>query len=186
MNLQKTEPAPSPGVRRGGFVIAAVLFLWFLAGAVVADFRLVNTSMKAGDLELVEWVNENTGMGATFALATGREFSMTDPLQEWFPALTGRTSLTTLQGKEWTLGKEFFPWFKELVAFQKCPAAACLTEWSRRNQVEYDYLIVIIPEEAAADELSNSLRSLGRSVRGSDSYTLVFENDHGLIFEFIK
>ena len=183
MNLQKTEPISSPGVRPARFVIALVLFLWFMLGAVITDFRLVNTSLKAGDLDLIEWVNENTSADATFALATGREFSMTDPLQEWFPALTSRTSLTTLQGKEWTLGDAFFPWYEELVKFQKCPDAVCVDEWSRRNQAGYDYLIVLIPEETANDELSDSLRSLGHSVRGSGSYSLVFESDHGLIFE---
>lgn len=183
---RKTGPVPSSGLRRGGGVIGSVLFLWIMLGAVITDFRLVNTSLKAGDLELVEWVNENTGADNIFALATGREFSMTDPLQEWFPTLTGRTSLTTLQGREWTLGDAFFPWYEELVKFQKCPDAVCVNEWSRRNQVEYDYLIVLIPDEAAMDELSDSLRSLGAAVRGSDSHTLVFESDHALVFELKK
>ena len=186
ISSQKTGPVSSSGMRRGGFVIGSVLFIWFMLGAVITDFRLVNTSLKAGDLELVEWVNENTGGDKIFALATGREFSMTDPLQEWFPALTGRTSLTTLQGKEWTLGDAFFPWFEELVKFQKCPDAACLSGWSRRNRVGYDYLIVLIPEATAADDLSDSLRSLGRSARESDLHRLVFESDHALIFESIK
>lgn len=186
MSFRKPGAVPRSGVRRGVFVMGSVLFIWFMLGAVITDFRLVNTSLKPGDLELVEWVNENTGTDKTFLLATGREFSMTDPLQEWFPALTGRTSLTTLQGKEWTLGDAFFPWYEELVKFQKCPNAACVNEWSRRNQAAYDYLIVLIPEAAATDGLSDSLRALGGSVRGSEIHTLVFESEHALVFELKK
>jgi hypothetical protein len=186
MNFQKAESIQSSGLRRVGFVIGSIFFIWFMIGAVITDFRLVNTSLKAGDLELIEWVNENTDADKTFALATGHEFSMTDPLQEWFPALTGRTSLTTLQGKEWTLAKKFFPWYEELTIFQKCPDLICLNDWSVRNAAEYDYLIVLIPPETAKDDLSNSLRSLGVSVRSSAAHVLVYESEQALIFEYIK
>jgi hypothetical protein len=34
---------------------------------------------------MIEWVDSNVDDGKTFLLATGREFSITDPMQEWFP-----------------------------------------------------------------------------------------------------
>jgi hypothetical protein len=183
MNFQKTESVSSPWVRRGGVVIGLIVFLWFMAAAIIGDFRLVNTSVKTEDLELIQWVNENTSADTTFALATGREFSMTDPLQEWFPALTGRTSLTTLQGKEWTLSEEFFPWLLQLAAFQKCPDMTCVNDWSFRHDAAYDYLIVLIPPETARDALFESLRSLGSSARASAALILVYESEDALVFE---
>jgi hypothetical protein len=135
---------------------------------------------------MIEWVNENVDEGKTFALATGREFSMTDPLQEWFPALTGRKSLTTMQGLEWTLAGDFFPWYEQLTEFQKCADMTCVESWSARNNVNYEYLIVLIPAETENGGLFDSLRSLGVSARESESHMLVFESEHVLVFEHKK
>lgn len=186
INPGKGESIKRPAARRGLLLIGIGMLVWFVIVAVITDFRLVNTSLKAGDLAMIEWVNENTGAGKTFALATGREFSMTDPLQEWFPALTRRTSLTTLQGMEWTLAGDFFPWYEQLTEFQKCPDVACLNGWSIRNGRDYDYLIVLIPPDLAEGEMAESLRSLGLSARASAAYVLVYESANALIFEYKK
>ncbi|MCK6582485.1 MAG: glycosyltransferase family 39 protein [Anaerolineales bacterium] len=182
----KEESVKRPAVRRGLLFVGVGMLVWFVLVAVITDFRLVNTSLKAGDLAMIEWVNENSDAGKTFALATGREFSMTDPLQEWFPALTGQTSLTTLQGMEWTLAGDFFPWYEQLTEFQKCPNVACLNEWSIRNGRAYDYLIVLIPPDLAEGEMAESLRSLGLSARTSAAHVIVYESANALIFEYKK
>jgi hypothetical protein len=111
---------------------------------------------------------------------------MTDPFQEWFPALTRQHSLTTIQGLEWTLAGDFFAWYEQLTAFQKCADMTCVAEWSLRNHVRFDYLIVLIPPENETGGLAGSLASLGLSARASDSLTLLFESDHALVFEVKK
>ena len=167
-----------------GLILGLSIFL--LLGASAFGFQLVNTSLKTYDLEMIEWVRDNATGEKIFALATGREFSMSDPLQEWFPALTGQKSLTTIQGLEWTLNDEFFPWYEQLTKFQKCADINCVNEWAARNNAEYDYLIVLIPEATATNDISYSLRSLGDSVLESNLHMLVFENEHALIFELKK
>jgi hypothetical protein len=62
----------------------------------------------------------------------------------------------------------------------------CVSEWSMRNAVTYDYLIVAIPSESDNSELTNSLRSLAVSTRNSDSYILVNESANALVFELKK
>jgi hypothetical protein len=119
-------------------------------------------------------------------LATGREFSMSDPMQEWFPALTGQYSATTMQGLEWTLGDRFFPWYDQLIAFQHCAEVSCVSEWSARNGVDYDYLIVTIPPESDKSELANSLRSLAVLTRSSAIYLLVYKSDNASVFKLTK
>ncbi len=135
---------------------------------------------------MIEWVNSNIGEDKTFLLATGREFSMSDPLQEWFPTLTDQYSVTTLQGLEWTLADGFFPWYEQLAEFQHCADVACVDEWSTRNGVDYNYLIVMIPPDTDKRELAVSLRSLAVSVRGSDMYSLAYESERALVFEYKK
>jgi hypothetical protein len=156
---------------------------YFLLIASVTDFQLVNTSLKPADLEMIEWVNSNVADGRTFLLSTGREFSMSDPMQEWFPALTKQHSATTLQGLEWTLSEKFFPWYDQLVTFQHCADMDCVNMWSKTNSVDYDYLIVTVPPKEDKSDFADYLRSLAISARDSDSHALVYESKSALVFE---
>ncbi|MBI3151673.1 MAG: hypothetical protein HYZ21_06045 [Chloroflexi bacterium] len=173
-------------MRRGSQALVFGAMFWFVLVAAVTDFQLINTSLKEGELKMVEWVNSDAGEGKTFLLATGREFSMSDPLQEWFPALTGQYSATTLQGLEWTLAEGFFPWYEQLAEFQHCANVNCVSEWTNRNGVDYDYLVVMIPDEDDRNELSLSLRSLAGSACSSGEYLLVYESGRALVFEYKK
>jgi len=156
---------------------------YFILIASISDFQLINTSLKPADIQMIEWVNSNVADGKTFLLSTGREFSMSDPMQEWFPALTKQRSATTLQGLEWTLSEKFFPWSRQLVDFQHCADLNCVSQWSAGNAVDYDYLIVTIPPKEDKSEFGNSLRSLALSTRSSASLMLVYESKTALVFE---
>jgi len=159
---------------------------YFLLVAGVSDFQLINTSLKPADLEMIAWVNANVEDEKNFLLSTGREFSMSDPMQEWFPALTKQHSVTTLQGLEWTLSDKFFPWYEQLVEFQHCADLACVTAWSATNNVDYDYWLVTIPPEEDQSEFGKSLRRLAISTRASDSHRLVYESKTALVFQVKK
>jgi len=177
-----TQPGSvmSKPLSQGLIFISAFCFI-LMAG--ISDFQLINTSLKPTDLEMVAWVNSNVQDRQTFLLSTGREFSMSDPLQEWFPALTRQHSATTLQGLEWTLAKRFFPWSRQLVMYQHCADLECVTSWSAVNGVRYDYLIVVIPPHEDSSQLGRDLRSLALSVRSSTSHQLVYESGTALVFE---
>ncbi|MEW6028631.1 MAG: hypothetical protein ACOYZ8_01370 [Chloroflexota bacterium] len=158
--------------------------IYMLLGASVFGLQLVNTSLTAGDRAAMAWVNENLPADGSFVLITGREFSMTDPLQEWFPALTGQRSQSTLQGYEWLLGNQFFPRYQSLVDLQHCGDIACVEDWSAQTGLDYDYLLVkILPEGA---DLAYSTASLLRSAREADSLTVVYESKSLVIFQKVK
>jgi hypothetical protein len=135
---------------------------------------------------MIDWVKSHVDGNKNFLLATGREFSMSDPAQEWFPALTEQHSVTTLQGLEWTLQGKFFPWYEQLTDFQHCPDVDCVHEWSARNGVNYDYLIVAIPSVEDESDLADSLRSLAVSARASRLYVLDYESETSLVFELVR
>ena len=180
------EQAEVVMMKRVSQILAFNLAFYLILVASIFDFQLVNTSLKSSDLKMIEWVDANIADGKTFLLATGREFSMSDPMQEWFPALTGQYSATTMQGLEWTLGDRFFAWYDQLIEFQHCADVNCVSEWSERNDIEHDYLIVTIPSEKDNSKMVNSLRGLGVSTRASALYLLVYESDNALIFEVEK
>ncbi len=186
--MSRSDGAQDEGLlqKRGIQTLLFGLLIYFVLVASIFDLQLVNTSLKPADLQMIEWVNVNVTEEKTFLLASGREFSMSDPLQEWFPALTGQYSATTMQGLEWTLGERFFPWYDEVIAFQHCADVQCVSEWSTRNHVDYDYLIVMILPENDQRELANSVRSLGTSARTSALHLLIYESETALVFELSK
>ena len=180
------EQAEAMFMKRGVQILLFGFMLYSVMGASIFDFQLVNTSLKPADLKMIEWVNANVAAKKTFLLATGREFSMSDPMQEWFPALTKQYSVTTMQGLEWSLSEKFFIWYDQLIAFQHCADISCVSEWSTRNDVDYDYLIVTVPLENDESDLANSLRSLATSARSSALHLLAYESENALVFEQIK
>jgi hypothetical protein len=173
-------------MKRASQILVFGAAFYFILAASISDFQLVNTSLKPEDIKMIGWVNANVDDGKTFLLSTGREFSMSDPMQEWFPALTKQHSATTLQGLEWTLSAKFFPWYEQLVSFQHCADMDCVSQWSANNNVDHDYLIVTIPPKEDESDFGKSLRSLALSTRSSASYKLVYESQTALVFEVKK
>jgi hypothetical protein len=111
------------------FGIAFYLFF----NTAVFGVGLAGASLSPADRETIAWVDANIPAGSDFLLLTGEQYSMKDPFQEWFPALTEQHSQTTLQGAEWTLAEKFFPFYGELVALQHCADVACLDDWGERT-----------------------------------------------------
>ena len=67
---------------------------------------------------------------------------MSDPIQEWFPALAERESQTTMQGLEWNLNQDFFPRLRSLITLQACTTLDCVNQWSANTDLSYDYLLI--------------------------------------------
>lgn len=163
------------------------LALYLLIGAAISDFQLLNTSLKPAHLEMLRWVDMNIEDGREFLVFTGREFSMSDPLQEWFPALTGQHSISTIQGLEWTLGERFFPWYEKVSEFQACADADCIHAWASANRLNFEYLVVALPSESARNTTMADLpRGMAESLRGSDEYRLLYESGDALVFQHRK
>jgi len=166
--------------------IVLTLTLYFMFTATFGGFQLINSSLKPADLELIHWVNTNIEKNKAFLLTTGHQYSMSDPLQEWFPALTDQHSVATLQGMEWTQGDNFFPWLEQLATVQQCASIECVENWRTRNSVRYDYLIVTNPDDADLSESAVALRSLTNSALNSNTYMLIHKTQNFRIFKFIE
>ena len=122
------------------------------------------------------WIKENTPRDASFLPLTGIPSPEIDPFIEWFPALTERRSQSTIQGLEWILEEQFFERYSDLAELQSCETLACITDWSGRTGLEYQYLVV---RESGAGE------GILRSLQNSSDYQQVFSNGNVLVFELI-
>lgn len=155
------------------FLLLGIIFYLFL-GSALYDFRLINTSLVPPDPQAAfDWARRNTPPDSEFLILTGLPGIMTDPIQEWFPALAERRSQTTLQGLEWTLGAAFFPRLEALVSLQECRVVACVEAWSAETGLGYSH--VLVQRTEAARLLDNFKHDPG--------YRLIFENTEVSIFE---
>jgi hypothetical protein len=159
-----------------------ITFYLFFSAAIFG-LDLARMSLSTADLETIAWVEANIPPGSDFLLLTGEQYSMKDPFQEWFPALAEQHSHTTLQGTEWTLAGNFFPFYGELVALQHCADVKCIEEWGERTGLDHQYLLIKLLPEGSPSMLKGSLDLLFVSVQDSGQYTIVYEAENAVIFE---
>jgi hypothetical protein len=154
----------------------SVLLIYFFVLSFGLREGLPRISLNETDRETMTWIRTNLPAESRFLLITnaGQISPMTDAYQEWFPVLAERQSQNTLQGSEWTLGAEFFPYSQQLVALQSCPDVDCLHEWTGRNSVQIEYILIQI--KRASPELIAPLRA-------DERYQVVHESTTSVIFK---
>jgi hypothetical protein len=164
-------------------LFAIALYLFF--GSAIFGLQLAGASLAESDRETMAWIASNIEPGADFLLLTGEEYSMKDPFQEWFPALTSQHSHTTLQGTEWTLGRNFFPFYGELVSLQHCTNVSCLESWGQRTGIDHNYLVIRQLPEDSQSALRGSLTLLKDSVLQDSKYSLIHGSQNAMIFKYV-
>ena len=162
-------------------VVAYVLVLAFL-GAFTYDLSLATYVVPTSSRAAMQWIRQNTQTDGRFLVLTGRTDPFSDPSAEWFPALAQRTSESTIQGREWTLGAGFMPFLKDLSTLQGClnGSPACLDDWATSHGVQFEYVYIEKPLEASAPTPSGLLTY---QLRQDAAYALVFENSGVAVFQ---
>ncbi len=107
------------------------------------SFTIAKTVLPDSARQAFIWVEANTPADSKFLVLTGNQEVMVDAVQEWFPSLTYRHSISTLQGLEWTLADQFNPRVSQLSRVQACRTMACVEEWTQGGQFKYTYLMVM-------------------------------------------
>ncbi len=132
----------------------------------------------------MEWTVQNSAPQSRYLILTANPW-WDDPLTEWFPALTGRTSLTTVQGYEWTSRFQFAERVSSYDAVRDCLQsiqADCLAQWSDARLIAFDYLFVPkLPPVRGQTALEST--PLVQAIRQSPNYQLVSEQEGALIFK---
>lgn len=156
----------------GGFI---VMLTYLLLVSWRENSNLLRISLTRTDRETMEWVRNHTPPESRFLLFTntGQISPMADSYQEWFPALAERRSQNTLQGTEWTLGSDFFPFSQRLTALQACQTADCLVEWMLLEGIEADYFLF---------KKQGASRLLMESMRADRNHHVVYDSESAIIF----
>jgi hypothetical protein len=136
--------------------------------------------LPAGEKEAMEWVREHTPADSRFLVISSSWLWARDQTGEWFPALAERTSLTTVQGREWVPGGADYRAAQErFKALQACADAACLDAVAPHTHVFVSKTPVAVDPGVPRDLTLALRRSLAQSLR----YTLIYSNASADVYE---
>jgi hypothetical protein len=159
------------------YVLFGTIAYLFMSG-MISSMQLGNgLRLLPEERQALNWVVANTSKDSRFLLLTG-DAALSDPLSEWFPALTERISLVTPQGHEWTPASPLIP---NLIAYNHAQLCLnedvdCLASWD----FDYVYIRKIRPQKEGGVQTQVSL--LEKLLRTSSEYSVVYESDVAVIF----
>jgi hypothetical protein len=184
-NIMRSVPVLGFLLFVGGYMMAQTFFF----GTQMAGLALTPDTRAA-----FAWIKANTRPDSRFLVVTGNSSAQVfcDGPVEWFPALTGRASVTTIQGREWAQGDQF-----GRVMAEAQGASACLTSDTPLECIEqfnsaspdapgFTYLYV-----ARKAPLLNGCRATGMSMQGqrlvdelkrAPGFSEAYENGDAAIF----
>jgi len=89
--------------------VGRLFFGFFIIIFLYGSYNISNTLsyqvLGTEELEAIDWVNSNTKTTDRFLILDEQSNPFLSPFTEWFPALTDRRSIATVQGTEW-LGED--------------------------------------------------------------------------------
>jgi hypothetical protein len=167
---------PKPSAQK----LASKLFLGYLLIYLLANnyglaVRMAENHLRESDRQAMAWISLKTPGESKFLILTGEANLMREPVLEWFPALSDRTSQTTLQGKEWLWGDKFI---QAIVAYQgirDClgKGLSCLDSQTQALGISYEYVYL---EKAEA-------QGILREMKAASGYKIVYENEGVVILQ---
>lgn len=175
-----------PALQNRVALLLALMAPFLLGNAIYHGYVISLDHVSAADRSAMEWVMQNTPTESRFLVLTGEPTAMCDSVGEWFPALTDRHSLITIQGREWTMGADLEEVLRRRIAVEACLDGDldCLEqEISYFGAPDYIYISANIPTNSCKD-LKNPLptRSLFLSLTSSPDYQVEYQSGGVSIF----
>jgi len=173
-------PIPFP------YATAAILILYafLLAVASFPSFRTSN-ALSQSEQEAFSWSADHTRQDAKFLIFPASSSWVNDWISEWFPALSLRQNILTVQGYEWT---ESLYGLRQEIYFElvKClrSNSPCYKAWLAKYHLSCDYLLIPRRSELIAKKL---IDSDVLSFQGMlDGCTLAYQNNDIDIYKCSK
>lgn len=164
------------------FVAFSVLLPFFMGFLPPSGGNSALEALTKPEREAMQWVKENTPENSQFIILDSAKTWGADRSNEWFPVLSERKSISTVQGSEWLPGRQFEKNKNHYYELKNCAnkGTACLKSWADENNMDYSHVFI-----ARSDCTSNSgycLLPLEMSLRESEIFKKIFENDDVLVF----
>jgi hypothetical protein len=170
-------------VREFGLFVYILCFLAFSTSQF--GLQLSGTTLSVPDRQAMNWVRENTSVDSKFLVLTGTNAITCDWVLEWFPALTGRRSIFTVQGTEWTKGADFASYVRSTYEVQRCLTdsdLSCLDAAVPRSEYDYIYMSRLPSVNCRTIDHKNAFRYFLESIEMDRQFNAVYESDRVIIF----
>ncbi|HZP26255.1 MAG TPA: glycosyltransferase family 39 protein, partial [Dehalococcoidia bacterium] len=177
----------SRGKLMGAQVLAcsAILVFAFLGATLpLRDAKSPLHSLAPEQRQAMAWAAESTPTDSRFLVITGSVTPWTDNVSEWFPALSLRQNLGTVQGHEWLGGGEYREqkqFYKDLQRCAQGPVSCLPLTGNGTTLVNYVYIVK--QEVWGSESDADCCTGLIEALRAAPGFATVYENEHAVIFE---
>ncbi len=160
--------------------ILAFVVIYLMLGAFSFKYIIESDQLFLSEdlLSVYSWLEENADQDdqiLIYPVAGADRYWWNDYATEWFPALTTKSNLTTVQGYEWVEG-EYQNRVVEYYQLRTCVeiGPVCVDQWESRNGILIKYL-VLGQVTARQDFVENFLHEKNYNVVYAQSDYLVLE-----------
>lgn len=170
-------------------LITLIIFgLYLLGGSMYFGIQVAATAVSVADRTAFNWISANMQPNSRFLVMTGENEILCDGVQEWFPVLTNRVSILTIQGDEWLPDKKYVQAANLQGNVQACMNGYAPLDCINKNGLQYDYIYV-----ARQSTLKNFCRVVAPVMRGdsliselgqNNQYHLAYQTDAVAIFSY--
>jgi hypothetical protein len=156
-------------------LLVVLLVQWILSSFTLTLIESATLTLTQADGRAFSWVGANTPPESRFLVLTGQQ-PFTDPVSEWFPALTGRVSVATEQGREWDSSRDFAQVHLLSAYVQQCiyQGEQCLTGWLADGGESFEYIYIRKLNVTPSYQLEVVDNALLDTLLASGGYQLVY------------
>jgi len=154
------------------------------------DLTLIDRKVSLENQKAFQWVKNNTPEGSKILVVTGNSELFADWTLEWFPTLTNRTSLATIQGYEWLGGSLFEKHLRNSQLLQRCVIQSapldCIERYSFTLSENYNFTYIYIAKKAALVNYSTTIRGdtlIHELTLDEEHYKKVYQTKEVSIFQ---
>ncbi len=142
--------------------------------------------LQQTDYELFATIRKETPPTASFLIITPEKNWWNDHIPEWFPALTDRKSILTVQGTEWLPQHEINRRIKFYQEIRRCNTedVECIEYASRNNGVSFTHIYMALAKDQPG--VGDYCPLLLRSIRTSSRYREMNGTTTGAVWERIE
>ncbi|MGA2121750.1 MAG: glycosyltransferase family 39 protein [Methanoregula sp.] len=128
-----------------------------------------NVNVEKNDLDAMKWIENNTNKSSIFIVISDDQIWW---LNDWFPALTQRTTVNTVFGSEWT--NKYKLMLKLTGKLNECNNIVDLTNLTSLYSIHFTD--IYFSKSQSNQDFINNLTE-------SKQYKKIYENDGGIVFE---
>jgi hypothetical protein len=141
------------------------------------------TALTKPERQAMDWVKVNTPPQSKFLVLDPASDWFVNQVEEWFPALAQRKSISTVQGTEWLPNTAYYNSFNSNIQLHNCLAKGlqCIQEWSNEQHLSFDY--IFITKNDCEENSVNCLGLFTATFNVSDQFKPVYSNKEVVIFE---